>query len=107
MLEMLLFVFQYLAVELVDQRIDRGIHVGVVAFDENVLAAEMNVGFYFLLQLVYGENHVNVYDVIEMPCNARELAGDVLARTVAEIDGRDVVATLLTRRAGTESSGAT
>lgn len=39
--------------------------------------------------------------------NGGGLAVDVLARTVAEISGRDVVATLLTRPAGTESSATT
>lgn len=39
--------------------------------------------------------------------NGGGLAGDVLARTVAEIDGLDIVATLLSRPAGTESSAAT
>src|SRR5258706_3508815 len=85
MLEIALLVLQYLAIELVDQRVDRRIHVRVVAFDKNVLAGEMHIGFDFLLELFHRENHVDVDDMIEMTRDARELAGHVIAHCGSDV----------------------
>ena len=48
-----LFVFLDLAVELVDQTINRRVKILVNGFNENVLAGEMNGNFGFLLEFVY------------------------------------------------------
>ena len=48
-----LFVFLDLAVELVDQTINRRVKILVNGFNENVLAGEVHGNFGFLLEFVY------------------------------------------------------
>src|SRR5882672_7763205 len=48
----LLLVLEHLAVELVGERVDRRVHVGLDAFGVDVLAAHVHIGRYLLPELV-------------------------------------------------------
>src|SRR5664279_1673968 len=61
---------QDLAIELVGQRIDGRVHVGVDALGVDFLAAYMEIGGDLLPELVDGEDDVYVDDVVEMARNA-------------------------------------
>ena len=42
------FVFDDLSIKFIDQQVDGGVHVGIFAFRENILAGQVDIGFYFL-----------------------------------------------------------
>src|SRR3990172_7735368 len=79
MVDGFLLVLENLSIELVYQEINGRIHVGVHAFDVNVLAAHVHVGLDFLVELVYGQNDVDVDDVVEMAGYSGKLVGYVRA----------------------------
>lgn len=61
-----------LAVELVDQQIDRRIEVAVGAFDEDVLSLQMQIDFRALLSVLFlmvvdREDHSAIDDLVAMP----------------------------------------
>src|SRR4051794_9136793 len=68
-----------LAVELVDQAVDRGVHVLVRALAEDVAPRDVDVGFRLLLQLVHREDNHHVDDMIEMTGDPFQLGGNVTA----------------------------
>src|SRR6185295_6517154 len=67
------------AVELVDQTVDRRVHVRVGALAVYILAAHVHARLDLLVQLLDAEDDVDVDDVVEMVGDARELARHVLA----------------------------
>ena len=75
----LFLVPQHLAVQLVGERVDRRVHVGIDALGVDVLAAYMQVGRDLLPELVDGQNDVHVDDMVEMPGHAVELRSHVTA----------------------------
>src|SRR6185436_15686615 len=79
-------VFQYLAIELVDQQVDRRVQVGILAFAVDVLAAHVQRHFSLLPQLVHCEDHVRVDHVVEMPDHASKLGVDVLADRRGDVE---------------------
>jgi len=79
-----IFILDDLAVELVRQIIDRDVEIRMLALDEYVLAGKVTGDFRFLSQVVPGEDHVDIDDVIKMPPDPGELALDVVTES-----GRD------------------
>src|SRR6266567_2794966 len=75
----LFLVSDHLAIELVGQRVDRRVHVGIDAFGVDVLAADVKVGGDLLPELVDREHDIDVDHVIEMPGDAVELRRHVIA----------------------------
>jgi hypothetical protein len=78
-LEAFFFMLDDLAVELVDQDVNRSVHVQVVAFDEYIFAAQMNVGLDFLFELFHRKYNADIDYMIEMARDAVQLSGDVVA----------------------------
>src|SRR5512132_82081 len=70
-------VFQHLPVELVGERVDRRVHVGIDALGVDVLAAHVHVRLHLLSQLVDRKHHTDVDHMIEMTVDALELGNDV------------------------------
>src|SRR5882672_1717790 len=64
-------------VELVDERVDRGVHVAVDGVGMDAPARERQRRFGLVSQFLDGEHAVYVDDVIEMPRDALELLLDV------------------------------
>jgi hypothetical protein len=81
----LLLVLQHLAVELVRQHVDRGIHVGLDRLDVDVLAARVQVDLDLVAELLDRHDDVDIDHVVEVPGDALELRHDVVADR-----GRDV-----------------
>ena len=73
----LLFVLLHLTVELVDQAVDGGVEVFFDGFNEDVLAGKVDSDFRLLLQLLHGEDDVDVDHMIKVTRHAFQLAGDV------------------------------
>ena len=71
-------VFDDLSIKFVHQKVDRGVHIGILTLHENVLAGEVDVGFDFLAQFLDAQNHVYVDHVIEMPVDSGHLGGNVI-----------------------------
>src|SRR5688500_695098 len=74
----LFLVLDDLAVELVYESVDRGVHVVRGGLAENVAAAHVHRGFDLLLQLLDGHDHVHIDDVMEVVGDARKLRSNVL-----------------------------
>src|SRR5258706_1623190 len=74
-----LLVLQHLAVELVDEHVDGGVHVRVARLHVDVLAGEVHVRLDPLVELFHRHDHVHVDHVVEMPVDSRELVRDVVA----------------------------
>ena len=66
MIDALLLVLEDLPVELVSQAVDGRIHVGVDAFDVDVLAAHVHGGLDLVVQFVDGDDDIDVDDVVEV-----------------------------------------
>src|SRR5205814_1439133 len=75
----LLLVPQNLAVELVGQRIDRGVHVGLDALGVDLLAADVKVGGDLLPELVDRQHDIDVDHVVEVPRYTLKLGRYVFA----------------------------
>ena len=75
----LFLVFQHLPVELVGERVDRRVHVGLDALGVEVLAAYVQVRLDFLSKLVHRQDDADVDHVVEMTREAVELRDDVVA----------------------------
>ena len=58
------------AVELVGERIDRGIHVLLDGVGVDGAAVQQHGGFGFVAQLLDGEDAMNVYHVVRVPHDA-------------------------------------
>jgi len=82
----LLLVLQHLPVELVGEDVDRRVHVGFDALRVQVLAAHVQRGFAFLLQLVDREHDGDVDDVVEVTGDAVELRRHVVAQRGRHVD---------------------
>ena len=84
--EVLLKLYAEHGLELIDQAVDSCVHVIVVAFHENVLAAHMHAGLDFLLELVHRHDDVDVYYLIEVARDPAELCSDVFAYCRCDIE---------------------
>ena len=73
------FMLDDLAIKLVRQSVDRSTEIRVFALDEDILAGNVTGDFGFLGEVVPGEDHVDVDDVIEMPADSGEFALHVVA----------------------------
>src|SRR5947208_4707855 len=69
----------HLPIELVGERIDRGVHVGIDALRVDLLAANMDVRFHDLSYLVHTEHHADIDHMVEMPRHPVELVDDISA----------------------------
>src|SRR5262245_15122348 len=78
-LEGLLLVLDDGPIELVDQSIGGGIHVGRAALAMDVLAENMHARLDLVIEFFDREYHVDVDDVVEMMRNTLELARNVIA----------------------------
>jgi len=68
-----------LAIEFVRYGVDRGVQIRVAALDEDFLSGDVTADFHLSCQMVQGEDHVDVDDVIKVPPDPGELALDVTA----------------------------
>src|SRR6218665_3699309 len=80
-----ILVAHYLAVELVDQFVDRRVQVGVGTFGKQVTAFDMDVAFrslafFFLLLFFYRQQHLDIDNLVKMPGDPVQLGGDVAAQ---------------------------
>src|SRR5262252_1226883 len=82
----LFLVLDDLAVELVDQRIDGGVEIFRDRVGEQFRTARVYRGFRFLDQFLDGQYDVHVGDVVVMAFQPVELARDVIAQRVSDID---------------------
>ena len=73
------FVLDDLAIEFVRRGVDRGVQIRVVAFDDDVLTGDVTADFRLSCEMVHGEDHADVDDVIEMPPDPGKFALDVTA----------------------------
>src|SRR5882762_4581895 len=73
------FVLDDLAIELVRYGVDRGVQIRVVALDDDFLAGDVTADFRLSCELVYGQDHADVDDVIEMAPDPGEFTLDVTA----------------------------
>jgi hypothetical protein len=76
------FVPHDLAVELVDQFINRRIQVFVRTLGKQVAAFDMNIAFgtlsfFLFFLLLHGEQHFDIYNLVKMPGNSIELGGHI------------------------------
>src|SRR5687767_9885815 len=81
-----LLVADHLAVELVDQPVDRRVHVAVVRLHVDVLARHVHVGLDPLVELLHRHHDVHVDHVVEVPIDALELRDDVVADRLGDLD---------------------
>ncbi len=73
------FVLDDLAIELVRHGVDRGVQIRVAALDEDLLSGDVTADFHLSCEMVRGENHADVDDVIKMPPDPGKFALDVTA----------------------------
>ena len=81
-----LLVPDHLAVELVHEPVDRGVHVAVVGLHVDVLARQVHVGLDALVELFHRHHHVHVDHVVEVPIDPFELRDDVVADRGRDFD---------------------
>src|SRR5208283_626453 len=74
-----LLVLENLAIELVCERINGGVHVRLDALRVNVLAAHMQISRYLLPELVDRKHDVDVDYMVEVPGQTHQLYGHVVA----------------------------
>jgi hypothetical protein len=74
------------AVELVGQRVDRGVHILLDCIRVNGAAPEQDGGFSLVAQLFDGQDAMNVYYVVRVPDDAVELFLDVSLEGGSDID---------------------
>src|SRR5688572_9514342 len=86
MLEGFFLVLDDRSIELVDQAVDRRVHVLVRALAMDVLAPDVYARLDLLVQFLHREYHVHVDDVIEMVRDALELARNVVADRRGDFD---------------------
>src|SRR5690606_21445368 len=82
----LLLVLLHLAVELVDHRVDGRVHVAIVGFDEDVLAARAQRHFRLLVELVHRQDHADADHIVEVANDAVELRAHVVADGRGDFD---------------------
>src|SRR3954469_7101789 len=82
----LVLVAQDLTIELVGERVDRGIEIVFLAFAVQVLAADMQRAFGLLADLVHREDHVGVDHMVEVPVDALELRAHVAQDRRGDVD---------------------
>jgi len=68
-----------LAIELVDQAVDRGIHVFVQRLGKQVAPAHMYACFGFALRAFDRQNDANIDNMVEMARYSVELRGEIVA----------------------------
>src|SRR5258708_1979172 len=73
------FVPHDLAIEFVRYGVDRGVQIRVAALDEDLLSGDVTADFRLSCEMVHGEDHVDVDDVIKMPPDPGKFALDVTA----------------------------
>src|SRR5690606_28845437 len=82
----LLFVLFDLPIELVDEHIDGGVHVGLDGVGVYRAAADLYGGFGPVLQFLHREDAVDIGHVVEMPLELCELGADVIAKGRRDLD---------------------
>ena len=70
---------QHLPIELVGERIDRRVHVGLDAFGVDFLAANVEIGGDLLSELVDRQHDVHIDHVVEVARHALKLGCHVFA----------------------------
>ena len=73
------FVLDDLAIELVRNGVDRGVHIRVAALDEDLLSGDVTADFHLSSEMVRGEDHVDVDDVVKVPPDSGKFALEVTA----------------------------
>src|SRR5882672_2431604 len=68
-----------LAIEFVRYGVDRGVQVRVAALDEDLLPGDVTADFRLSCEMIYGEDHADVDDVVKMPPDPGKFALDVTA----------------------------
>jgi hypothetical protein len=68
---------QNLPVELVDQAVDRGIHVFLGRFGVQAVAAHAQRNLGLLAQFLHGKQYIRLYEVVEVPPDTFDLGNDV------------------------------
>ncbi len=81
-----------LAIEFVRYGVDRGVQIRVTALDEDLLPGDVTADFRLSCEMIHGEDHADVDDVIKMPPDPGQFALDVTAdrrrdRHVTPADG--------------------
>ena len=79
-------VLDHTSVELVDHRINRGVHVFRICFDKDIFAARVQRDFCTLLQLLNRQDDIDVDDVVEMPKNPFHFRFDIAANCWRDIE---------------------
>src|SRR5438094_10572411 len=74
-----IFVLHDLAIEFVRYGVDRGVKIRVTALDEDLPPGDVTADFRLSCEMVHGEDHADVDDVIKMPPDPGKFALDVTA----------------------------
>src|SRR5690606_12726792 len=83
---LLLLVLLNLTVELVGHGVDGRVQIGILALDEDVLAAHVQGDFGLLLELLDRQDHAGAGDVVEVADDAVELGSHVVANGGGDFD---------------------
>ena len=86
MIGQLFLVLAHPSLELVGQRVDRGVHVAFAGQGMNGLAADVQRRFGLVLQLLDGQHEMRVDDVIEVSHDAVEFLLHVAAHGCGDLD---------------------
>src|SRR3989344_5413645 len=82
----LFLVFQHLAVELVGERVDRGVHVRALGVGVQLRALGVDRGLGDVPGLLHMQHHAGGGHVIEMLLDAADFLGRILAQRLGNID---------------------
>ena len=82
--------FLYLAIELIDQKIDPGVHVVVLAVRVNIVARKMNCRLDYLTLLFHAKNDVNIDDLVKVTLDSGYFTFDIVADRIRHVDTMSV-----------------
>ena len=75
----LFLVLYYLTIQFVDQGINCSVQVFIIAFHENIFAADVYSGFGLLLKFLNGKDDIHVYHVVEVTFEFAEFPRCIIA----------------------------
>lgn len=83
--EILLFVFDQLTVEFVDQQVDGRVHVLMFRIGYDLATGDAQGSFDLLLQFLDLHDHLNIGDLVEMALQTAQFLADIVAQGVGHI----------------------
>lgn len=78
-------VFPDLPIQFVGEAVNGRVHIRILCLDENILTAQMHVGFYRVPEFFDCHNHADVDYVVEMTFDAVDFGNDIVANSGGDL----------------------